>query len=71
LRLSDKPVQVGLVSGDPEKDSFGLVCPRDIEQPGSITAALRAQVVQVGMITGDPEKDSFGSVQAANAQWCS
>jgi hypothetical protein len=68
LRLSDKPVQAGLVSGDPEEDSFGLVCPRYIEQPGSITAAVRAQVVQVGMITGDPEKHSFGYVQAANAQ---
>jgi hypothetical protein len=65
---SDKPVQVGLVSGEPEKDSFGLVCLKDIEQTGSITAAVRAQVGQVGMITGDPEKDSFGYVQVANAQ---
>jgi hypothetical protein len=65
---SDKPMQVGLVSGDPEKDSFGLACSRDIEQTGSITAAVKAQVVQVGMITGDPERDSFGYVQAASAQ---
>jgi hypothetical protein len=57
---SDKPMQLGLMSGDPEKDSFGLVCSRDIEQTGSITAAVKARVVQVGMVTGDPEEDSFG-----------
>jgi hypothetical protein len=65
---SDKPVQVGFVSGNPEQDTFGLLCSRDIEQTGSITGAITARVMQVGTSTGDPEKDSFGYAQTASAQ---
>jgi hypothetical protein len=57
---ADRPVQVGVMSGLPEKDSFGLLCSRDIGETGSVTAATRAEIAQVGMSTGDPEKNSFG-----------
>ena len=59
---SDRPVQVGLVSGHPEKDSFGLLCSRDIQETGSVTATTREEAVQVGMSAGDPEKNSFGQI---------
>jgi hypothetical protein len=63
-----KPMQVGIVTGNPETDSFGLLCSRDVEQTGSVTAAKRSAVMQVGASTGDPEKDSFGYVQSVSAQ---
>jgi len=61
---SNKFVQVGVVSGSPEQDTFGLLCSRDIEQTGAVTA----RVMQVGMSTGDPEMDSFGYAQTTSAQ---
>jgi hypothetical protein len=62
-----QPVQFGGVSGDPEKDTFGLLCSGDVAQAGSATKAARAEIMQVGANTGDPEKDSFGLVQVASA----
>ncbi len=62
-------VQVGTASGDPEKDTFGLMCgTSDVERTGSITATSRGQLLQIGMSTGEAEKDTLGYVQTASAQ---
>ena len=66
-RYSGQPVQVGVMSGDAEKDSFGLLCSIDREQTGSVGTATRAEFMRVGASTGEAEKDSFGFVQVASA----
>jgi hypothetical protein len=65
---SSQPLQVGAVSGDAEKDSFGLLCSGAREQAGSVATVTRAEIMQVGASTGEAEKDSFGYVQAASLQ---
>ncbi len=62
-------VQVGALSGDPEKDTFGLMCGlTDVEQTSSIARSARGEILQVGVSTGEAEKDSVGYLQTASAQ---
>jgi hypothetical protein len=51
-------VQVGPVTGDPEKDSVGLV--RDARGECGLGPLFSQDVVAHGPRTGDPEKDSLG-----------
>ncbi len=61
--------QVGALSGDPEKDTFGLLCgTTDVEQTASITSMPRGEILPVGASTGDTEKDTLGYLQPASAQ---
>ena len=65
-RSSGPSLPVGPVSGDPEKDTFGLTCAAaDIEQTGFITVSPEAQAMQVGTSTGELEKDTFGFIYAS------
>jgi len=58
---SDQRIQVGSVTGDAEKDTFGLDCAgRDIEHTGSVALAARGKMGQIGLRMGDPEKDTWG-----------
>lgn len=59
--------QVGTISGDPEKDTFGLMC-GTAERTGSTPSKSRGELLQVGMSTGEVEKDTLGYVQTASAQ---
>jgi hypothetical protein len=61
--------QVGAPSGDPEKDTFGLLCgTTDVEQTGSVSRMPRGEILSVGASTGETEKDTLGYLQAASAQ---
>jgi len=54
-------MQVGLITGDAEKDTFGFDCAgRDIEHTGSVASAARGKMGQIGVNTGNPEKDTWG-----------
>jgi hypothetical protein len=62
---STQVVQVGDLSGNPEKDTFGLLCrPADVER----TSSARKEILQVGANTGEAEKDTMGYLQTAAAQ---
>lgn len=62
-----EPMQVGAVSRNPEKDTFGSACTvGTAEQTGSIAAQPRPQVMQIGTRTGEAEKDTFGYGRAVN-----
>ena len=53
-------VQMGAATGEPEKDTFGLICSSDdVEQPISIFGRSRARATMIGISTGDAEKDTF------------
>ena len=66
---STEVVQVGDLSGDPEKDTFGLLCgPADVERTSSVTRSARNEVLQVGANTGEAEKDTLGYRQTPVAQ---
>jgi hypothetical protein len=61
--------QVGTISGDPEKDTFGLICERaDVERTGPIASSLRRDIWQIGTSMGEAEKDTLGYLQSASAQ---
>jgi hypothetical protein len=61
--------QVGAISGEPEKDTLGLICnTSDVERTGSIASRSPGELLQVGMSTGEAEKDTLGYVQTASAQ---
>ena len=65
---STQVVQVGGLSGDPEKDTFGLLCgPADVERTSSITSSAHKEILQVGANTGEAEKDTLGYLQTAAA----
>ena len=65
---SPQVVQVGGLSGDPEKDTFGLLCgPADVERPNSLTSSAHTEILQVGANTGEAEKDTLGYLQTAAA----
>jgi hypothetical protein len=65
---STQVVQVGDLSGDPEKDTFGLRCgPADVERTSSLTRSAHNEIVQVGANTGEAEKDTLGYLQTAAA----
>ena len=66
---SAQVVQVGAISGDPEKDTFGLMCgTADVEQTSPTASSLRREILPVGASTGEAEKDTLGYVQTASAQ---
>ena len=53
-------VQMGTDTGEPEKDTFGLICVSDnAEQPISIFGRSRARATMIGISTGDTEKDTI------------
>jgi len=61
-------VQVGDLSGDPEKDTFGLLCgPADVERTGSLPSSAHNEILQIGANTGEAEKDTLGYLQTAAA----
>jgi|tagenome__1003787_1003787.scaffolds.fasta_scaffold20785742_2 hypothetical protein len=61
---STRAVQVGGVSGDPEKDTFGLLFgPTDVEQTSLITRSARRVMLQAGATTGEAEKDTLSYLQ--------
>jgi hypothetical protein len=63
------PIQVGALSGDPERDTFGLLCEtKKVDRTDSVSSATRGQILQIGVSTGEAEKDTFGYVQLASAQ---
>ena len=65
---STQVVQVEGPSGDPEKDTFGLLCgPADVERTGSLPSSARNEILQIGANTGEAEKDTLGYLQAAAA----
>ena len=65
---SPQVVQVGDLSGDPEKDTFGLLCgPADVERTGSLPSSARNEILQIGANTGEAEKDTLGYLQTAAA----
>jgi len=62
-------VPVGAVSGDMEKDTFGLVCDAlAVEQTGSVTSASPRTAMPVGAVMGEPEKDTLGYALAASVE---
>ncbi len=66
---SIETVQVGALSGDPEKDTFGLMCRHaDVERTSSVASSARREILQVGVSTGEAEKDTLGYLQTAAAQ---
>ncbi len=66
---STQIIQVGASSGEPEKDTIGLMCgASDVERTGSITSKPRGEILQVGVSTGEAEKDTLGYLQTASAQ---
>jgi hypothetical protein len=65
---STQVVQVGGLSGDPEKDTFGLVCGLvDVERTGSLPSSAHNEILQIGANTGEAEKDTLGYLQTAAA----
>ena len=61
-------VQVGDLSGDPEKDTFGLLCgPAEVQRTSSITSSAHKEILQVGANTGEAEKDTLGYLHTAAA----
>jgi len=65
---STQVVQVGDLSGDPEKDTFGLLCgPAEVKQTSSITSSSHKEILQVGANTGEAEKDTLGYLHTAAA----
>jgi hypothetical protein len=65
---STQVVQVEGPSGDPEKDTFGLLCgPADVERTGSLPSSARNEILQIGANTDEAEKDTLGYLQAAAA----
>jgi hypothetical protein len=57
---AQQSVQMGTATGEPEKDTFGLICAsNDAEQPISIFGRSRARATMIGISTGDAEKDTF------------
>ncbi len=61
--------QVGALIGDPEKDTFGLVCTvGHVERTGSISATTSRQILQIGAATGDAEKDTLGYLWSAGGE---
>ena len=51
---SPQVVQVGGLSGDPEKDTFGLLCgPADVERTSALTSTAHNEILQVGANTGE------------------
>lgn len=66
---SAQAVQVNSLSGDPERDTFGLTCrPLDVDRTSSLSSVAREQIVQIGASTGTAEKDTFGYMQRGSAQ---
>jgi hypothetical protein len=66
---STQVFQVGDLSGNPEKDTFGLLCgPADVERTSSLTSSARNEILQVGANTGEAEKDTVGYLQSPLAQ---
>jgi hypothetical protein len=66
---STQVVQVGDLSGNPERDTFGLLCgPADVERTGSLTSSAHNEILQVGANTGEAEKDTLGYLQTPVAQ---
>ncbi len=66
---STELVQVGALSGHPEKDTFGFLCGRaDVERTSSIVSPPPRTILQVGASTGEVEKDTLGYLQTAAAQ---
>ena len=65
---STQVVQVGGLSGDPEKDTFGLLCGlADVERTSALTSSAHNEILQVGANTGEAEKDTLGYLQTAAA----
>ena len=65
---STQVVQVGVLSGDAEKDTFGLLCGlADVERTGSLTRSAHNEILQVGAHTGEAEKDTLGYLHTAAA----
>jgi hypothetical protein len=65
---STQVVQVGGLSGDPEKDTFGLLCgPAEVKRTSSITSSAPKEILQVGANTGEAEKDTLGYLHTAAA----
>jgi hypothetical protein len=61
-------VQVGGLSGDAEKDTFGLLCgPAEVKRTSSITSSAPKEILQVGANTGEAEKDTLGYLHTAAA----
>jgi hypothetical protein len=66
---STQVFQVGNLSGDPEKDTFALLCgPAGGERTSALTSSARNEIVQVGAITGEAEKDTLGYLQTPVVQ---
>ncbi|MEZ0168176.1 hypothetical protein [Microvirga sp. TS319] len=66
---SDPAIPVGIITGDADKDTFGLACiSAEMDRTGSTTMMSPRHVMQVGPGTGDAEKDSLGYVQVTGAQ---
>ena len=58
--------QMGALTGDPEKDTFGLDCTaRDVDRTGSVP---RHAGLPIGASTGDAEKDTLGYGVTAGAE---
>ncbi len=54
-------VQIGAISRDLEKDTFGRVCgTTTVEHTGAITNTAPRIVVSIGTPMGEPEKDTLG-----------
>ncbi len=63
------PIQVGALSGDPETDTFGLLCEaKGVDRTDTVSNAPRGQILQIGVSTGEAEKETFGYMQPASAQ---
>jgi hypothetical protein len=66
---SAQAVQVNALSGDPERDTFGLTClPTDVDRTSSLSSVAHERIVQIGASTRDAEKDTFGYMQRVSAQ---
>jgi hypothetical protein len=65
---STQVVQVEGPSGDPEKDTFGLLCgPAEVKRTSSISSSSPKEILQVGAKTGEAEKDTLGYLHTAAA----
>jgi len=65
---STQVVQVGDLSGDTEKDTFGLLCRlADAEPTGSLPTSAHNDILQIAANTGEAEKDTLGYLHTAAA----
>jgi hypothetical protein len=64
------PAQVGTTTGDPEKDTFGLVCVSGtVSRTGPFNVVRSGKIIQVGIRTEEGERNTFGYALRKSAEY--